>query len=504
METNPTTSPDPALAPEALDGLSLELQELRQELLADEARLADALDVVHPKNVPSARNLVHYLALRRHDLRDLQLRLARAGLSSLGRSEPHVLVTIDRVVAMLALARGMSAPEAPPPPVGFRHGERTLAVNARRLLGARPARRSVRIVLTLPPEVAEDPRHAYDFIAAGMNCARINCARDDATVWKAMAENVRAARHAHGRDCRILVDLGGPKLRTGAIAGGTRRLLLSRGDHLDLVPEAKELPMREGSLPRIACAPAELFRDIQPGQPIWFDDGSIGGIVEERTEKSARVRVTHAKPGGSKLRPERGINLPATALSLSAPTEKDLRDLGEVLAFADAIEQSFVQHPEDVLALHDALCQHNAEHVGIILKIETRRGFENLPHLLLAAMRRRSYGVMIARGDLAVEVGFERLAEVQEEILWIAEAAHAPTIWATEVLDRLAKEATLSRAEITDAAMSSRAEAVLLNKGPFVVDALRTLGDILGRMEEHQSKKRALYRALRVSGSLWA
>lgn len=504
MERNPTISPPPALASEALDGLSLELQELRQELLADEAQLADALGAVHPKNVASARNLAHYLALRRHDLRGLQLSLARAGLSSLGRSEPHVLVTIDRVIAMLALARGLPLPEAPPPPVGFRYGERTLVVNARRLLGRRPAPRNVRIIVTLTPEVADDPRHAYDLIAAGMNCARINCARDDATVWKEMADNVRAARHAHGRDCRILVDLGGPKLRTGAIAGGARRLLLSVGDRLDVVPEGKDLPTREQSLPRIACAPAELFRDIQPGQPIWFDDGTIGGIVEERTEKSARVRVTHAKPGGSKLRPERGINLPGTALSLSTPTEKDVRDLGKVVAFADAIEQSFVQRPEDVLALHDLLRRHDADHVGIILKIETRRGFENLPHLLLAAMRRCSYGVMIARGDLAVEVGFERLAEVQEEILWIAEAAHAPTIWATEVLDRLAKEATLSRAEITDAAMSARAEAVLLNRGPFVVDAIRTLGDILGRMKEHQSKKRALYRALQVSGSFWS
>jgi pyruvate kinase len=110
---------------------------------------------------------------------------------------------------------------------------------------------------------------------------------------------------------------------------------------------------------------------------------------------------------------------------------------------------------------------------------------------------------MIARGDLAVEAGFERMAEIQEEILWIAEAAHVPTIWATQVLENLAKEGMLSRPEVTDAAMSARAEAVMLNKGRFIVEAIKTLDDILGRMKEHQSKKRSLYRGLKVSESLW-
>ena len=107
--------------------------------------------------------------------------------------------------------------------------------------------------------------------------------------------------------------------------------------------------------------------------------------------------------------------------------------------------------------------------------------------------------VMIARGDLAVEMGFTRLAEVQEEILWIAEAAHVPTIWATEVLESLTKKGELRRGEITDAAMSGRAEAVMLNKGPYLLDAIRALDDILRRMQAHQAKKRSLLRQLSVS-----
>jgi pyruvate kinase len=125
--------------------------------------------------------------------------------------------------------------------------------------------------------------------------------------------------------------------------------------------------------------------------------------------------------------------------------------------------------------------------------------FDELPALLLAAMRGERFGVMIARGDLAVECGFERMAEVQEEILWICEAAHTPVIWATQVLESLAKTGLPSRAEVTAAAMSERAECVMLNKGPFVLEAVATLDNILRRMEAHQSKRRAMLRPLHVA-----
>jgi pyruvate kinase len=118
--------------------------------------------------------------------------------------------------------------------------------------------------------------------------------------------------------------------------------------------------------------------------------------------------------------------------------------------------------------------------------------------MLFAAMSCPAAGVMIARGDLAVECGFERLAEVQEEMLWACEAAHMPVVWATQVLENLAKTGRPSRAEITDAAMGVRADCVMLNKGPHILDAMRALDDILRRMQEHQSKKRPLLRALKA------
>ncbi len=169
---------------------------------------------------------------------------------------------------------------------------------------------------------------------------------------------------------------------------------------------------------------------------------------------------------------------------------------------ADVVELSFANTARDVERLQEHLERLGKGRPAIVLKIETRRGFENLPDMLLAAMRWPCCGVMIARGDLAVECGFERLAEVQEEILWICEAAHVPVIWATQVLETLAKEGMPSRAEITDAAMGHRAECVMLNKGPHVLSAVRVLDDILRRMQAHQTKKRAMLRELRLAHGL--
>jgi pyruvate kinase len=116
-------------------------------------------------------------------------------------------------------------------------------------------------------------------------------------------------------------------------------------------------------------------------------------------------------------------------------------------------------------------------------------------------MQRQTIAVMVARGDLGVEIGFERMAEIQEEILWLCEAAHVPVIWATQVLESLAKRGLPSRAEVTDAAMAGRAEGVMLNKGPHISLALDFLCDVLTRMKGHQTKKSALMRKLHVAES---
>jgi pyruvate kinase len=264
----------------------------------------------------------------------------------------------------------------------------------------------------------------------------------------------------------------------------------------------------EGRLIRpaqIGISLAEFFDSVRPGEPIWLDDGKIGGTIRTVAPETVSVEITQARPSGEKLGAEKGINVPESVLRLPALTKEDLEALKFVVKNADLVGYSFVRSEADVLELQSRLAELGAdEKLGIVLKIETREGFDQLPALLLAAMRSRAVGVMIARGDLAVECGYQRLAEVQEEILWISEAAHVPVIWATQVLESLAKNGIPSRSEITDAAMGERAECVMLNKGPYIVTAVRILDDILRRMQAHHEKKRSMLRKLRLADAFRA
>jgi pyruvate kinase len=272
--------------------------------------------------------------------------------------------------------------------------------------------------------------------------------------------------------------------------------LVREDDVIELVPDMT--PVQADSRPlRIGCTLPQVFEDVAEGDRVWFDDGKIGGVVERSGTDVVSVRVTEAGPTGARLGAGKGINLPDTHLNVPALTGEDRANLAFVAAHADIVSLSFVREPGDVRMLQDELRSLGADGLGIILKIETVSGFANLPSILAEALVSKDVGVMIARGDLAVEAGYERLAEVQEEILWLCEAAHVPVIWATQVLDTLARTGRPSRAEVTDAAMSGRAECVMLNKGPYITHAVELLDDILQRMSGHHDKKRTLMRHLR-------
>ena len=397
---------------------------------------------------------------------------------------------------------------------------------------------------------------------------RINCAHDTPEAWQAMIGNLRRAEAEIGRQGYVLMDLAGPKLRTGPMAAGPRvvkwrprrdalgrtvtpaRILLTPADAPLPPPEAADaiLPMpapwlqrlrigdeirfrdarqsrrtlivtgatgkgwwaechktayvtpgmqvsrrrhghralraRIGDLPSraelllhtgdtliltrephaghpahvdpygrvqspatISCTLPEVFTDVQVGEPIWLDDGKIGGSIRAVTADQIQVEIAQAGEKGEKLRADKGINLPDSSLQLPALTAQDIAVLPFVVKHADMVGYSFVRKPQDIATLQTHLAGCDGEQLGIVLKIETRAAFEALPSLLLAAMGSPCTGVMIARGDLAVECGYERMAELQEEILCIAEAAHMPVIWATQVLETMAREGRPSRAE---------------------------------------------------------
>ncbi len=247
---------------------------------------------------------------------------------------------------------------------------------------------------------------------------------------------------------------------------------------------------------RIGCTLPAALEALQVGHRVYFDDGKVGGTAIAVRPGEADVRITLAASGGSKLRAEKGINLPDSELRLPALGAADETILRFMVGHADLVGLSFTQDVADVTALCRLLRELDGESLGIVLKIETARGFGALPEILLAGMNSERLGVMVARGDLAVECGFERLAELQEEILSLCDAAHVPVIWATQVLDQMAKSGQPSRAEISDAAMSGRAECVMLNKGPHIIKTVSALDDILRRMSSHQQKKVTLLRRL--------
>jgi pyruvate kinase len=617
-----------------LKKFSSELATLCSDMLELESALLQRPLGLHEAHRRSARNLAHYLALRRHDIRKLQAQLAQIGLSSLGRTESHVLTavrTVDRVLDVL-LGNDSALPVSSEPAVEMDEGSQLLEGNTKTLLGPPPPGRRVRIMVTMSTDAATDYELVRDLVRNGMDCMRINCAHDNPELWLAMILNLQKAREETGCQCRILMDLAGPKLRTGPVEPGPsvircrpRRDVFGRvvtPARIWLTPEdapepapgsaAARLPVPAGFLEnlrpgdtirlrdarkaqrtlrvshvsgrscwaemrqtvyfvpglelnkttvtksvkavlsksvsknrttRIGALPAlpqtllvkegdtiiltrsdamgqpatydkagklltqaqigvtlpEILEHAKAGDPVWFDDGKIGGVIRAVNPDSVSVEITQARLEGEKLGAEKGINLPETQIDIPALTAEDLEALKFVVQHADLVGYSFVRTDSDVHQLLKHLAELDGQPLGLILKIETRKAFENLPELILAAMRIRTFGIMIARGDLAVECGYQRLAEVQEEVLWISEAAHVPVIWATQVLESLAKKGVPSRSEITDAAMGERAECVMLNKGPYAVTSVRVLADILKRMQAHQDKKSSMLRRLNLA-----
>lgn len=610
---------------EEVGSLLDDLMRLRDTITKDAAGQENHLDGIDPGYDRSARNLLHYLSLRQHDIRPLQQRLAVLGLSSLGRSESCVLATLNAVIRVLAAIVGQQtriAEKENYTTFTIEDGSRLLSDHADQLLSTAQSERTVRIMVTMPTEAAHDPTIIHQLMAKGMDCMRINCAHDSPEIWQAMIRNLRSAEQSHGRNCRIFMDLGGPKIRTGEIVPGAKvvhvrpqrddygitvipaRVWLTSSENPSAAPEdcsaefrvsenflkylnrcdeitltdarkksrkwtvvditesgccvesikacyvrpgvklhlkngrqtqrlqteIRDFPPQDGVLrlkrddmvlvtsdlvqghneerdtagnllkpATISCTMPVVVSQVREGETIWFDDGKIGGVIEKTESDQFWVRIHHARPEGSKLRSAKGINLPDSQLNINALTEEDLRNLAFIAEHADVVEMSFANSIADVQLLQEQLKNLGAEKLPIVLKVETRKGFENLPRMLLAAMRWPCCGVMIARGDLAVECGYERLAEVQEEILSVCEAAHVPVVWATQVLENLARKGVPSRAEISDAVMAHRAECVMLNKGPHITEAVEALDNILKRMQSHQKKRRPMLRELRLA-----
>jgi len=603
------------------------LQEINSEidLILDKISLFEntykaQIENVHPNYTKSAKNLIHYLALRSFDITIFQEKINKLGLPNYSNNEGSVLYNLllfKTIINHLLKVDSISLNKFV---LTNNEGKELLNNNTKALFGELSNNRRTHIMVTQPTFASEDKNFANNLIKLGMNWARINCAQNDELIWGKIIDNIKTSE----KDCKIIMDLGGPKLRTGKMEPGHKvihikskrnplgqvtipakvwlapfGILPPKNEEADaIIPVNKKwlkktkegsyitfvdargkkckitivgennlgrwgtcsnsafvttgtqltvylkkksnseihtvheiLPLEEviilfeGDLLRlnkepilgepalfdnngktikpahISCTLPQIFTQIKKNELIYFDDGKIGGIVKEIHKDHLIVKITSTKKKGVKLRADKGINLPNSSLNINGLTKKDKSDLKFITKKADALLFSFVNSKQDIEDLLNEFKTLNAS-TGIIVKIETKQAYKNLPSILLKAMESYPIGVMIARGDLAIETGWENFAIIQEEIFRICEAAHLPTTLATQVLENLAKKGIPTRAEITDSAMSQRAECVMLNKGVYINEALKMLDNILCKMQHIENKKVSLLPKLEFSKQL--
>jgi pyruvate kinase len=608
----------------------------------------------------SCDNLLCYLALREHDLSDLQLKLAEHGLSSLEMLESRVLVSIEQVLKHFGIAPVSSTSSSGLCKVKSQSASLMLAKRSELLFGPAGKGRRTHIMVTMDASDIFQYDLIEQLLENGLDIVRINCAHNTKREWKLIIESIRIAEErlvqrgkGIGHKCMILMDLGGPKIRTGPVELKVRPLKISVLEDvhdrpvrfaegvLDSEANQTELVSLEGTPSRsfviaiskidygglgslkigqkiifkdarderictltvlerisptkvrvglehtawlkegtklecqtndlssrddggggdggdgeesgrhggggggdgdtskccftvghlkaqpveikveygnrlrlyrngnmlghigdgsagkpagISCSHSDVLNHVMVGHRVFIDDGKIEGIVRSSNEEYLELEIVSPKGIVAEIKPNKGINFPDSSIRMPALTPEDIRNLEFVVEYADMVALSFVHRPEDVYDLHNELSKLNHGNLGVIAKIETADSVHNLAKILIAGLELPKFGILIARGDLAVEVGFENLPFVQEDILCLCEAAHVPVILATQILESLAESGLRTRPEITDAIVGQRAECVMLNNGIHIVEAVKTLAGLLSNEERHQLKKRQLLR----------
>ena len=240
-----------------------------------------------------------------------------------------------------------------------------------------------------------------------------------------------------------------------------------------------------------SCSVPGVIDALDLGARVWIDDGKISAYVSEKTPDYVILRISKTGPKGAKLKSDMGLSFPEITLNLPTLTDKDQSDLDFICENADMVGVSFVETADDMHKLITELVRRNASNLPIITKIKTASAVKNLPEILFVSLPSHPVGVMIPCGDLAVELGNIRLAEIQEELLRLCEAAHVPVVWAPQVFESITRFGirSSSRPGFTDAAMAVRAECIMLNKGPFLLDAVRLLDMALKCVQDRQHKK---------------
>lgn len=363
-----------------------------------------------------------------------------------------------------------------------------------RIFGPTPvAERKTRIVATLDPDVSQ--AELQKMIAAGMDTARLNIGHSTPDALRRTIGRIRDASAALGRDVGVQVDLAGPKVRLGEFENPNNLeyndIFLTAGETVSLTTE-KTL----GNPELLPVGYEGFAQDVEPGHRILMNDGRVELRVTESDPQSGRVRAKVVR--GGKVWDHKGMNLPDTKLGLPTITERDTKFLDALLPHVDTVAASFVRSPQDVAQLRQMM-QERGRHVPIVAKIEQREGLENLEAIAAVAD-----GLMVARGDLGVELGYENVPPAEREINAVGNRLGKPVMVATEVLSSMVDQASRpSRGDaeaVYSAVIDQGAEAFMLGKATsypeHAGDVVRAASHMLERFEH--SARESLYRQARA------
>jgi pyruvate kinase len=351
--------------------------------------------------------------------------------------------------------------------------------------------RRTKIVATIGPATSSAAA-VSDLVRAGVDVFRLNFSHGTRDDHAQSIARIRAAADEQGRVVAVLQDLSGPKIRTGALRGGTP-LTLNTGDEFHIV--VGDTPGEPG---RISTTYAELPLVVQAGSTLLLDDGRIQLRVEEASRNDVRTTVVD----GGLLGERKGINVPGVHLPSAALTPKDITDLQfGVSAGVDFIALSFVQSAADVRQAREQLHSAGAPHIPLIAKLERPAAVEHIDEILV-----ESDAVMVARGDLGLELPLEQVPRVQKDVTRRARALGIPVILATQVLESMRAETRPTRAEVSDAAnaVDQGVDAIMLAGetaiGLYPIRAVQTLDAIIRDAETMPAADVQMVQATRLLG----
>jgi pyruvate kinase len=344
--------------------------------------------------------------------------------------------------------------------------------------------RKTKIVCTIGP-ASESREKLSELIDAGMNVARLNFSHGDYEEHGARIKTIREAASEAGKTIALLLDTKGPEIRTQTLEGGEAEL--TKGSTLRV--SMKEVT---GNKDVISVTYPDLINDVEPGAKLLLDDGLIELLV---TDKADGELVTEVLNNGT-LKNKKGVNVPNVSVNLPGITEKDANDIVfGIEQDVDFIAASFVRRASDVLEIRELLENHGAEHIQIIPKIENQEGVDNIEEILQV-----SDGLMVARGDLGVEIPAEEVPLVQKDLIKRCNRLGKPVITATQMLDSMQRNPRPTRAEASDVANAilDGTDAIMLSgetaAGSYPTESVQTMQSIALRAETAVKHKDVLRR----------